>query len=175
MDARALNDEVLVANGPLVQLGDDDIAELKRLSTAAPRRRVRICAHPDTGDRLHEMLIVHTAGAYVRPHKHPGKSESVHAIEGEADIVFFDEDGGIREVVKLGPFGSGRRFYYRLDDEVFHTLRFRSEFFVMHEVTNGPFRREDTVFAPWAPEEEDVEAREAFCRDVDERIAGAAA
>lgn len=167
MRVQPLNDEVLVAEGPLVELGADDIAELKRLALGNERRRIRICAHPCTTDRLHEMLIVHTRGAYVRPHRHVGKSESVHVLEGEAEVVFFEDDGGVRHVVRLGPYESQRRFYYRLDAPLFHTLLIASDFFVMHEVTNGPFRREETIFAPWAPDDADVGA----CDEFRERLA----
>ena len=157
-----LNDEVLVASSPLVQLGRADIEALKQRALGNPRRRIRICAHPDTADRLHEMLIVHTRGAYVRPHKHLQKSESVHIIEGEVNVVFFDDAGAVAEVVRMGDYGSGRKFYYRIGGPRYHTLLITSEFLVFHEVTNGPFRREDTVFAPWAPEEADAAACAAF-------------
>ena len=157
-----LNDEVFVARGPLVQVGRADVEALKQRALANPRRRIRICAHPDTADRLHEMLIVHMRGAYVRPHKHLQKSESVHIIEGEVDVVFFDDAGAVAEVVRMGDYGSGRKFYYRVGGARYHTLLIASEFLVFHEVTNGPFRRADTVFAPWGPEEADPAACAAF-------------
>jgi cupin fold WbuC family metalloprotein len=169
--AHSLSEEVLVAEGPIVELDTADVDELKRASLATARRRIRICAHPDTEDRLHEMLIVHGSGAYVRPHKHEGKSESTHVVEGEADVIFFDDDGDVSEVFRIGRYGSPHRFYYRIDSPVFHTLLIRSEFLVFHEVTTGPFRREDTVFAPWAPDESDPDACAAFMADLAHRIA----
>ena len=48
------------------------------------------------------MLIVHPAGAYVRPHKHEGKSESTHVVEGDVDaagedrVDFAAHDDGLR-------------------------------------------------------------------------------
>jgi cupin fold WbuC family metalloprotein len=166
MRVREVNAEVLVAEGAVAQLDADDVAELKRRAAANERRRIRVCAHRETDDPLHEMLIVHTAGAYVRPHRHPGKSESAHVVEGEADLVLFGDDGAVRDVVELGPHGSGRRFYYRLAEPVDHTLLIRSPFFVFHETTNGPFRREQTEFARWAPDENDREACEAYLRSL---------
>jgi cupin fold WbuC family metalloprotein len=170
--ARRLSEEVLVADGPIVELDSEDIAELKRESLTTARRRIRICAHPDADDRLHEMLIVHAAGAYVRPHKHEGKTESVHVLEGQADVVFFDDAGDVREVVRLGPYGAPGHFYVRVDAPVFHTLLIYSAFLVFHEVTNGPFRREETVFAPWAPDEADPAACEAFQHRLAQSIRG---
>ena len=162
MRLRKLNDEVLVAEEPVVRVSGADIAALKRQALTNPRQRIRICAHPSTEDRLHEMLIVHTRGTYVRPHKHVNKSESVHIIEGEVEIVFLDDAGAVSDVVRLGDYRSGREFYYRVGDPRFHTLLITSEFLVFHEVTNGPFRREETIFAPWAPEESDAAACGAF-------------
>jgi cupin fold WbuC family metalloprotein len=95
-------------------------------------------------------------GVYVRPHKHVGKTESMHVVQGLAEVVFFDEGGTVREVVPVGDPQSGRAFYYRLASPWYHTLSVSTDFFVFHEVTNGPFRREDTLFAPWSPDEADA-------------------
>ena len=75
-----------------------------------PRSRIRLCAHPDVNDTLHEMLIVHEKGTYVRPHKHLNKTESVHIIEGSVDVVIFDDDGNITDVIQMGDYKSGRNF-----------------------------------------------------------------
>lgn len=171
---RKLNEEVLVAEGPLSQISRADIEPLKRQAPLTPRRRIRICAHPDAADRLHEMIIVQTRGVYIRPHKHLKKSESAHVIEGTVDVVFFDEGGRVTEVVQLGEYGSGRQFFYRLEEPRYHTLLITSEFLVYHEVTNGPFVREDTVYAPWAPKESDIEACAQFQKNL-ARLIGQAA
>ena len=171
MRLRKLNDEVLVADEPIVRVSGADLAALKQQALANPRQRIRICAHPDTGDRLHEMLIVHTRGTYVRPHKHLNKSESVHIIEGEVDVVFLDEAGAVSDVVRLGDYRSGRQFYYRIGQPLYHTLLISSEFLVFHEITNGPFRREETIFAPWAPEESDPAAGGEFQARVAREVA----
>ena len=61
----------------------------------------------------------------------------------------------------MGPMGSGEIFYHRLADAWFHTVIPTSEMVVFHETTNGPFRRQDTIFAPWSPPEDDRPGREA--------------
>jgi cupin fold WbuC family metalloprotein len=91
----------------------------------------------------------------VRPHKHLGKPESFHVIEGIVDVIIFDECGDIREVIQMGNYGSDRVFYYRISTPIYHTLLIRSDILVFHETTTGPFNRVDTVFAPWSPEEID--------------------
>src|SRR5262249_20918030 len=120
MQAQPLNAEVLVAAGPIVAASRHDMALLKARALESPRRRTRLCAHQNTHDRLHEMLIVLGHGSYIRPHKHPGKTESFHIIEGRADLVFFNDDGGIWQVLTMGEYESGRTFYYRLCAPYFH-------------------------------------------------------
>jgi|SRR5437868_3340236 len=168
---RTVSEEVLVADEDIAQLDAGDLEQLKAAAAANARRRIRICAHRDPSEPLHEMVIVHMRGVYVRPHKHLGKTESIHVVEGLADVVFFDDAGGVLDVIPIGASNSGRVFYYRLAAPSYHTFVVSSEFFVFHEVTNGPFHREDTVFPPWAPEEDDAARVARF----QERLASAVA
>jgi cupin fold WbuC family metalloprotein len=159
MKARQINDEVIVAEGGIVQVRAADVAFLAERARQNTRRRARLCAHPDARDRLHEMLIVLDRETYIRPHRHAGKSESFHIIEGELDVVIFHDDGSVRDVVSMGPFGSGRAFYYRLMENCFHTVLIRTPFALFHETTNGPFNRSDTEFAAWSPAEGEPQAQ----------------
>ncbi len=170
MNLKSFNAEVVFAADSIVQITGADVTALKAEAAQNPRRRKRICAHPDSGDRLHEMFIVHERGCYVRPHKHLGKCESLHVLEGTAEAVFFHEDGSVRDVVALGEYRSGAAFFYRVGEPAYHTLLITSPVFVFHETTSGPFRREDTVFAPWAPTEDQPEAVAAFTQRVNEAV-----
>ena len=93
---------------------------------------------------------------------HLNKIESVHVIEGLVDVVLFDEEGTVTEIIRMGDLSSGRKFYYRMAAPSYHTLFIVSELLVFHEITNGPFRRPDTVFAPWAPDEGDTAGQVEF-------------
>jgi len=148
---RKESDEVLYSEGEICAIGPDDIAELKRLASQTPRRRCRICFHGAPDAKLHEMLIVHENGAWVRPHKHVEKDESLHVVEGAARLVSFSEDGKIDKVVNVGDDGA---LYCRIPEGVYHTLLIDSDWFVFHETTLGPFERSRTVFAPWAPDDD---------------------
>jgi len=164
------NPEVLYSEAALTTVNQSDIEHFKQLSSLNPRKRIRLCAHPKPDDGLHEMLIVHERGAYVRPHKHPGKTESTHIIEGLVDVVIFDSIGQITSVVSMGDYASGRTFYYRMATPVFHTLIIRSDVLVFHETINGPFDRRNTIFAPWAPEDGDVNSVSTFMATLDDRV-----
>jgi cupin fold WbuC family metalloprotein len=116
--------------------------------------------HADSNAAVHEMLIVHAKGCYVRPHKHLNKSESFHIVEGELDVVLLNEAAQIEEVIRMGDYRSGRPYYYRLNQPLYHTLLIRSPQVMFHEVTNGPFQRSDTLFLPGTPEiDNEAEAR----------------
>jgi cupin fold WbuC family metalloprotein len=150
--------EVLYPEEDVVIVTAADLDELKKLALQNPRQRVRLCAHRTPQDHLHEMFIVHTSDCYVRPHKHLGKAESMAVLEGEVDVVLFSEEGSITQIVQMGAPGSGKTFYQRLSDPIFHSLIIRTPFLVFHEVTEGPFLRENTIFPEWAPAEEGAAA-----------------
>jgi cupin fold WbuC family metalloprotein len=166
VNLRKINEEVFIAADEIVKLGSDELAFLKRQAATNQRRRARICAHKSNDDLLHEMIIAISADSYIHPHKHLGKSESFHIVEGEVDVVVFSDEGDVVEIIELGGPATGRRFFYRLAQSAFHTLLIRSEFLVVHEVTNGPFTRDRTVLAPFAPPEEDVDRARAYMRRV---------
>lgn len=162
--------EVLVCEGPLAVVSRADIEEIKRRAAASARRRARICGHADADEPLHEMLIVLDRRTYIRPHRHHGKAESLLVLEGAADIVFFDDRGGITRVLPVTPYGAGHTFYYRIADALYHTVLVRTDSIVFHEATTGPFRREQTEFATWSPAEGDEAAIAAYSAELERAI-----
>ena len=159
---RLESDEVYYPDGGVVHAGPREVHALKEAAERNARRRSRLCAHPGPDDVLHEMLIVHDRSCYVRPHRHLGKSESLLLLEGELDAIFFDDAGTVTERRAMAAYGGTGEFYYRIPERVWHTLVIRSPWVVFLEVTSGPFRREQTEFAPWAPHGEDPHAVARF-------------
>jgi cupin fold WbuC family metalloprotein len=78
------------------------------------------------------------------------------------DVVLFDENGDVLEMIQMGNYESGMAFYYRILDPLYHTLLIQSNVLVFHETTTGPFNLTDTVYAPWSPEVDDKNACKAF-------------
>ncbi len=171
MRLRKVDDEVYVADEPIVRIGPGEIAFVKEQARKSQGRRARICAHASNDDALHEMIIAISSDSYIHPHKHIGKSESFHIVEGEVDVAVFDEGGAIVDVIELGAIGSGRKFYYRLSKSAFHTLLIRTELLVVHEVTNGPFDRNQTVLAPFAPFEDQADQARDYMKGVSDAVA----
>lgn len=158
MKTTKFNEEVLYAADSIVQLDSIDINELKEKANRNHRKRIRICAHKDITENIHEMIIVHEKSCYVRPHRHLNKTESFHIIEGKAEIILFNEDGSIDQSISMGDITSGLKFFYRLPPFRYHTILIQSDVLVFHETTNGPFRFEDTKLAPWSPDEKDTDS-----------------
>lgn len=170
MRVNQLNEEVLFAIGGSVDVGQRDIEELKERASDNQRKRIRLCAHQDIEDKVHEMLIVHTRDTYVRPHKHLTKCESLHVIEGAFDLVMFGEQGNITEIVPMGDYWSGKAFFHRSMEPQYHTLLISSDYLVFHETANGPFNRFDTILADWAPDQSEGPAGREYMERLGEAV-----
>jgi cupin fold WbuC family metalloprotein len=162
LPTRQENNEVLYGEEPIIKVTSNDIQWLKNKAGQNERKRIRLCAHRGIDDLVHEMLIIHARDTFIRPHKHLGKPESFHIVEGMADVILFDDDGCVNHVIRMGKYETGLVFYYRISMPVYHTLLIHSDVLVFHEITSGPFNHKDAVFAPWAPDEDDKEAHQSY-------------
>jgi cupin fold WbuC family metalloprotein len=165
--------EVYYASSPLAVAGDDEIAFLKDRAAENPRRRCRLCMHGTPAALQHEMLIVHHRDAYVRPHRHAAKSESLTVIEGTALAFTFDDAGTVRERVRLGAPGSGRAFTYLMPAGAWHSLVITSGWLVFLENAAGPFDRAATRFPAWAPDGSDERAVATYLEGIAGSISAA--
>jgi cupin fold WbuC family metalloprotein len=155
---------------PFASLDRSAMQEVAADAVDAAKLRSRVCCHRGLSDSPQEMIICLEPRTYIRPHRHFGRAESGLGLRGAADAVFFNEDGAIQEVWPMGTYESGLRFFYRIQEPVFHCLLVRGEPFVFHEVSTGPFSRESTEFAPWSPPEEDAAAVGRYLDALGERV-----
>ena len=125
-------------------------------------KRSRICFHSDSNDPIHEMIITFHKDTYVRPHKHVSKTESYLVIDGEIEIIFFDDSGNIKKRVPMGNYASGKDFYLKSISDEWHTVLIKTDFATILEVTNGPFVSNDCLFAAWAPEVQDTDVCQKY-------------
>ena len=91
-------------------------------------------------------------------------------LDGEVDYIMFDDNGNIDNVIKMGSFESTQPFYQTIRKDKFHMLMIRSEWLVFLEVTEGPFKSEDTVFAEWSPRENEGKKVKKFMKEIIEGI-----
>lgn len=142
---------VWVAGGSPVILRREDLEALKTELATVKSLRARICVHGSMEDPVHEMMLALGRGTWLRPHGHSGKSESFHVIEGQASVVIFDSAGAVQDWIRLGDLPSGLPFYFRIHEDLCHTLFVESDCLLVHETTRGPFRSGQSTVAPWSP------------------------
>ncbi|KKL22706.1 hypothetical protein LCGC14_2432770, partial [marine sediment metagenome] len=93
------------------------IEGLKAKALALPGSGARLCLHRDQTDAVQEMIIVHRKGAYVRPHRHDGQTESFHVLEGRMLVVIFDDEGNVTDRQHVAPSGGDERARADIVDE----------------------------------------------------------
>ena len=145
-----LSEEVYTLSQPSDLIDSQTIEVLKEVAGSTARERVRLCLHQGTEEPVHEMLVVHPRDAYVPPHKHLKKSETILILSGHCDYFIFSETGEIDSQITLRPYNEGGNFIFRLGEPLYHSLLIHSEQLVFFEITKGPFQKEDTKIAPWA-------------------------
>ena len=145
--------EIFRECSPIVEIGPDWFARLKTSAIESPLGRSRVCVHVDDAATVQEMILALRQDVLFRPHRHLTKTESLHMVEGALDVVVFDEGGTPIRGIQLAAIGSGRPFYYRLNEALYHAILPRTPLVVFHETTAGPFSKNDAQFADWAPQE----------------------
>ncbi|GJL53176.1 MAG: hypothetical protein NPIRA02_03080 [Nitrospirales bacterium] len=133
------------------------LAQLKQAAMSSPQKRARICLHRDHYEKVQEMVIAFCRDSYVRPHRHAGKSESFHMIEGELLLVLFSECGQVTRRTRLSPGECDGTFLCRLPGDVWHSVIPLSTFVIVHETTTGPFLKDTTEHALWCPDGSNAE------------------
>lgn len=154
LNLEKVNEEVFVTPGDVIHISQREVDFVKKQALTNSRGRARICMHANSEEKLHEMLIAIRKDSYIPPHRHHNKAESLHVIEGAFTVVIFNNDGSIKKSIKLS---SSDIFYYRLNAAHYHTLILHTPIVVLHEVTQGPFNKNDSDFAPFAPKEKEKE------------------
>lgn len=127
--------------------GEPEISELKLVASDSPRRRARLCMHPDQSDSHQEMLIVLAHDAIERAQRRTIGFDTKIALEGSAVLRYYAESGDLSRSVPLGP---GQAMYVHTNCDLFHNLEVTSEWFVFLEILAGPFDSHTTEFAPWS-------------------------
>ena len=149
--------------GPVIEVDDATIGMLIEASGTEPKRRARLNLHNSDDDLLHEMIIAFRKDSLNMPHRHVGKSESMHVMRGAVDVVIFDDDGKITRRVRIGDGEPGVNGLcskvFRMAAPLWHTVIPVDDVVVVHETTNGPFiAGKNMEFPPWAPQESELAA-----------------
>ena len=163
---RPVGKEYLHVNGDnILKINQLYIEKLKLYAQQNASRKCTMCLHNDVRAHVHEMINVYPAGAYVRPHSHPLKTETKTILEGVMSIFLFDDNGEIKDYFTME---QGGIFTFRIDRGIIHTNIPLTDV-VFYEVVTGPFVGEDdSVFPVWAPEPADIERVSTFMKELEE-------
>lgn len=145
----------------LVQLIDQTLLDRTLVAACeSPRGRANFNFHEGPADNPHRFINALTAGTYCAPHRHvtPPKAESFLVLRGEVAVLIFDAEGAVTERHVLGRAGL---FGVDIGAGVWHTIAALTQTAICYEVKPGPWDPQtDKEFAPWAPREGDLKARE---------------
>jgi cupin fold WbuC family metalloprotein len=159
---------VYVASQSTVTSDKNIVKSLSQIVKDGCRDSGRLLLHKSTEDILHQMIIIHLGGVYIRPHINLASDKSWHVIEGELILVRFDEAGNIKKFFNIGSYDSGLPFIVRLCEKEFHTLIPLTKHTVILETILGPFV--ESRYAEWAPQTTDVEVAKIYFDDICEKI-----
>ncbi len=154
-----INDEVYYAPKSPFVVTQIHLAELCVIAEKNPSGKARICCHTSALDLLHDMFIALNRKAEIKPHSHRYKAESFQVIEGALNVLIFDISGKHTQSIELaapdsnGVVRGSTTFYCHIPAGLIHTVVPQTESVVFREVTNGPFRPEDTVYPEWIGQE----------------------
>jgi cupin fold WbuC family metalloprotein len=141
----------------IVSVGVEDLSLIEDLARKHPLGRARLLLHLEHTEPIQEMLIAVRQGCYFRPHRQRARSKTYKLFHGRMLVVFFDEQGQMtdrRLLTEGGPALAAVRF----PADLWHTVIALSPMLFYMETTLGPYRREDTEYADWAPAESDEKA-----------------
>lgn len=134
----------------------DLLTGLAAQADASPRKRTNFNFHEAAESLVQRLIIQMKRGSYIRPHRHyeMDKWEMTLALSGVFEIVIFEDDGTVRERVRLEPNSSVMAL--ELLPQTWHSYIALTDHASFFEIKEGPYDpARITQFAPWAPAEGD--------------------
>jgi cupin fold WbuC family metalloprotein len=108
------------------------LQELKALDCNA-----RICLHTDPSELFHDMIILEKIGSYFPTHRHQGKAETIHVIEGILQISMFDNECNLTRRIRLDT--KKNSLIWRIPVGHWHLITPLTSYVIYHESKPGPF------------------------------------
>ncbi|TXH05208.1 MAG: cupin fold metalloprotein, WbuC family [Nevskiaceae bacterium] len=135
-------------------ISQDLLADLAQKAEASPRLRTHFNFHEGPASLVQRLIVQLGRGTYIRPHRHIdlNKWEMTLALSGTAEVLLFEDDGALRERVRLSP--GGAVVALELPPQTWHSYVPQGAHAAFFEIKEGPYDpARITQFAPWAPAE----------------------
>lgn len=101
---------------------------------------VRICMHKNRNAKIQNMInLIYKKKEYLF-HKHKYKDEVYHLVKGNMLIEYIEK----KKINKVLLNNDNQIF--RMKKNIFHRIKPLSNFIIFHEIREGPFRGNDSVF-----------------------------
>lgn len=147
---------------PVLEVDERLVEDLRQRAWKSPTRRFRLCLHTSIEETVQEMIVVHCRDNYSRPHSHKVPLTYV-VLDGELRVLFFNGTGQVTRSVDLGGDGARKPFALRIGAGIWYMPVCMTPQVVFYETITGPFHRDTTnVWAPWSPNEKDLEGIRAY-------------
>lgn len=167
-DLKKVKDGIYFNTADYFELNKEVVEFLEKITFEEKIDSVRICLHKTNNDLVHQMIILHKKGKYVRPHKHIRKNVSYHMIKGELLFFLMDDTGKVLHREKIvSDVNSDFNFGFRIKKDQYYFVYPLSEYTIFHEIITGPFNGvDDNIFPDWAPVPGDVEEELNFIEHI---------
>ena len=141
-------DEELVEQLSKNLAGDTGLIEASK----SPRHRFARILH-EKGDEFNRVINFILKDSYMQPHLHPGteKVEVIKILEGELEVIFFNDFGG---VISRTHLKRGANEFIEVPAFQWHTYVMLTDYAITYETMMGIYDPETWKrSAPWAPME----------------------
>ena len=159
---RPLSELVYVPDREGTTLSSSVLEELRNQASQTSDKKARILLHGNPDNELHEMVITHSKGAYIRPHINESSAKSFLVFDGEMVVCYFDKHGTVIDRFLLQGLGNEGDFFLRFEQSIFHTIVVVSETVTFLETIRGPHCK--TRYADFAPPPSDDLSGQYFAR-----------
>ena len=169
LKVKRVSEQWFSADESPVSIGRHEIEFLKAVMRRSQLGEMGLEINLGSTSPLREIIQLRLRQQYVRPRMLP-VDESIHVLEGAADVLFFDDNGTIMKSIPIGSYGSERKFYVRVPAQTHHFVLMHSDLLVTHEVKTAPSRSQEISFAAWSPDESNGESVGEFLENLSATI-----
>ena len=135
----------------------ENFEELSAVAKASDRLRTNLNIHESPDAQVQRLFLAFEPGTYVRPHRHPQahKWELFILLQGELDVLLFDDAG---DIVQRIPLSAASTRVVEIPPNTWHSYVSKKSGTLALEIKQGaylPSPEED--FLPMAPAENSAE------------------